>query len=693
MAEERDVDASARTQFYTQSFTIFTSLQSIAASQQQEEHAGDGKAWAEAGPSTQTLQYYHRIAGLYCDSIQSYIQSLGMRRDSETEYIAHVQSLHTIFYLAQVLYLPEDGRGIGVIGEELLHWLNAHDIAPTTEQGQQIAQASPSYDHPEFWDYLLRCVLRGFFSTAATVLQSYRAPGVPDSLKKVASETAQILQSLPRSTGYATEQAFLAAHRHWHTSVRVFLSGLQREMDGVQKGFEDLKQADAEEKRLELEAQFRCLLELLCGVQDRILEFAENWIEAVCVWGTLVQPALKRDTLPDVVQTITDQLPPDGTLTSDMILISLMQGDVTKCIKQSRSFDEWLAAHLGDLCNKAMLLDDVETENGTPLMDDILITWAGALLEEERLWRMALSYLAVVPTLSARTKMREILFGVPLENIQDADEQLNRVEEVLGACIDYGMDDEVRIVCQRLAKTLADQSKYGLAIAYSARARDTRQVRSIADQMLHDYVEQGPASFIKSVDTIPRTLLNIAESTATDAGLTANNSELTTPFATVPSIFSTTTFAPLMFHVKYKEFLEAFENKSTWADAAQTLMSLLTSDVTPESFLSVLLVDALPLIEGMHKTYTDHELYFSVADTHELLRVVEKVNSIAEPREPDDNYDYGVYWLEQLLQHRSKDKKLSAATLRQMAQERMQLVRLALAQYLSRILINGGQTE
>ncbi|WFD42210.1 hypothetical protein MPSI1_000851 [Malassezia psittaci] len=655
MAEERDVDASARTQFYTQSFTIFTSLQSIAASQQHDEHAGDVKAWAEAGPSTQTLQYYHRIAGLYCDSIQSYVQSLGMQQDSETEYVAHVQSLHTIFYLAQVLYLPEDGRGIGVIGEELLHWLNAHDIAPTTEQGQQIAQASPSYDHPEFWDYLLRCVLRGFYSTAATVLQSYRAPGVPDSLKNVASETAQILQSLPRSTGYSTEQAFLAAHRHWHTSVRVFLSGLQREMDSVQRNFEDLKQPDAEEKRLELEAQFRCLLELLCGVQDRILEFAENWIEAVCIWGTLVQPALKRDTLP--------------------------------------SFDEWLAAHLGDLSNKAMLLDDVETENGTPLMDDILTTWAGALLEEERLWRMALSYLAVVPTLSARTKMREIIFDVPLENIQDADEQLKRVEEVLGACIDYGMDDEVRIVCQRLAKTLADQSKYGLAIAYSARARDTRQVRSIADQMLHDYVEQGSASFIESVDTIPRTLLDIAESTATDAGLTANNSELTTPFATVPSIFSTTTFAPLMFHVKYKEFLEAFENKSTWADAAQTLMSLLTSDVTPESFLSVLLVDALPLIEGMHMAHTDQDLYFSVTDTHELLRVVEKVNSIAEPREPDDNYDYGVYWLEQLLQHRSKDKKLSAASLRQMAQERTQLVRLALAQYLSRILINGGQTE
>ena len=172
--------------------------------------------------------------------------------------------------------------------------------APTTEQGQQIAQTSPSYDHPEFWDYLFRCVLRGFYTTAATVLQSYHAPGVSPPLQNIASETSQILKSLPRSTGYATEPAFFSAHRHWHTSVRVFLSGLQRKMNAVQSELTSIGHEHAEEERLELEAQFRCLLELLCGVQDRILEFSENWVEALCAWGTLVQPAMKRDDLPYV---------------------------------------------------------------------------------------------------------------------------------------------------------------------------------------------------------------------------------------------------------------------------------------------------------------------------------------------------------------------------------------------------------
>ncbi|WFC94038.1 hypothetical protein MBRA1_000665 [Malassezia brasiliensis] len=655
MTAETDSDASARTQFYTQSFTIFTSLQSIAASQQQEDHGEDAAAWLAAGPSVQTMQYYYRIGTLYCDTIQAYIDALEADSTSDTEYLKHIQTLQTLFHLAQVLYLPEDGRGMGVIGEELLHWLNAHDIAPTTEQGQQIAQTSPSYDHPEFWDYLFRCVLRGFYTTAATVLQSYHAPGVSPTLQSIATETAQILKSLPRSTGYATEPAFFSAHRNWHTSVRVFLSGLQRKMNAVQTELSSSGHAHAEEERLELEAQFRCLLELLCGVQDRILEFSENWIEALCAWGTLVQPAMKRDDLPEVVQFITDHLQPDGTLSSDMILVSLMRGDVTKSIKQCLPFDEWLAAHLGDLCSKALLLDESQQNDGAPLMDTVLFAWADTLLNEERLWRMALSYLAVVQTPAARSKMRGVLFSVPLMETDDADAQFKQVEEVLGACIEYGMDDEVRIICK------------------------------IADQMLHDFVEHGAEQFIKSVDTIPRVLLDNAEAVAIEAGLTADNAELATPFATVSSIFSTETFAPLVFHVKYRDFLELFADKSTWADAAHILMGLLTSDVTPESFLTVLLVDALPLIQAP-------DLYFTLAETYELLRIVEKVAPTAAQTNAETQSAYYFSWLEQLLDRDAGTSTTSPATRRKLVQERMLTMRIAVAQYLSRVLVEGAES-
>ncbi|KAI3625878.1 hypothetical protein CBS9595_001239 [Malassezia furfur] len=606
MAAETDADASARTQFYTQSFTIFTSLQSIAASQQQEDRGEDAAAWLAAGPSVQTMQYYYRIGTLYCDTLQTYIDALEANSTSDADYLKHIQTLQTLFHLAQVLYLPEDGRGMGVLGEELLHWLNAHDI------------------------------------------------GVSPTLQNIASETAQILKSLPRSTGYATEPAFFAAHRNWHTSVRVFLSGLQRKMNAVQSELSSSGHAHAEEERLELEAQFRCLLELLCGVQDRILEFSENWVEALCAWGTLVQPAMKRDDLPD------------------MILVSLMRGDVTKSIKQCLPFDEWLAAHLGDLCSKALLLDESQQNDGAPLMDTVLFAWADTLLNEERLWRMALSYLAVVQTPAARSKMRGVLFSVPLMDIDDADAQFKQVEEVLGACIEYGMDDE------RLGHSLMEHKKYGLAIAYSVRARDARQVRQIAEQMLHDFVEHGAEQFIKSVDTIPRVLLDNAETVAIEAGLTADNAELATPFATVSSIFSTETFAPLVFHVKYRDFLELFADKSTWADAAHILVGLLTSDVTPESCVAE--ANAAP------------DLYFTLSETYELLRIVEKVAPAAAQTHAEAQPAYYFSWLEQLLAREAGTSTASPAAQRKLVQERMLTVRIAVAQYLSRVLVEGAES-
>lgn len=608
------------------------------------------------------MQYYYRIGTLYCEAIQEYLTSLEPQQcEEESEYERHVQDLHMIFHLARVLYVPEDGSGMGVVGEELLHWLNAHDVAPTTEQGQQIAQTIPSHQHPDYWDYVLRCVLRGFYGTAATVLQSYIDTQESPTLQSIAAETVHMLQTVPRSTAFSTEQSFLSAHRHWHTSLRIFLSGIQRKMDLVESELKQASMPSSSDVRLELEAQFRCLYELLCGVEDRVLEFAEDWKEALCAWGMLVMPAMKRDDVPETVQHITASLQVDETLAREAILSHLTRGDLVKALKQCTNFDLWIAAHLGDYFSKTQVLED------TQMLSDILMTWADTLLEEERLWRMALSYLDAIHSKEARDKMRSILFNVPLLGRNEPDD-FTKVEEVLGACIEYGMDDEVRIICRRLADALLEQQKYGVAIAYSVRARDARQVQLIADHMLNDYVALGAEHYMKSVNSVPRNLLEDVFQ-GKEMGVT--------PFATSSSIFSSQTFAPLVFHIKYHDFHQLFSQRNTWREAAQLLVGLLTSDVTPASFLSVLLVDALPLLQS---TTT---LYFTLPEAYELLRVVEKVTSIE-----GGQADLYFYWLEQLIVNDNHD----ATRCRKLATERMLVVRLALSQYMSRIVIESDST-
>lgn len=39
------------------------------------------------------------------------------------------ESVYHIFNLAEILYLPQDGRGEGLLGEELLDWVNAVDTS------------------------------------------------------------------------------------------------------------------------------------------------------------------------------------------------------------------------------------------------------------------------------------------------------------------------------------------------------------------------------------------------------------------------------------------------------------------------------------------------------------------------------------------------------------------------------------
>jgi len=432
-------------------------------------------------------------------------------------------------------------------------------------------------------------------------------------------------------------------------------------MDAVESELHQASMPSSSDVRLELEAQFRCLYELLCGVEDRVLEFAEDWKEALCAWGMLVSPSMKRDDVPETVQHITASLQVDETLARETILSHLTRGDLVKALKQCTNFDLWIAAHLGDYFCKTQVLEEPQ------MLPDILMTWADTLLEEERLWRMALSYLDAIHTTEARDKMRSILFSVPLFGRDESDD-FTKVEEVLGACIEYGMDDEVRIICRRLADALLKQQKYGVAIAYSVRARDARQVQAIADHMLNDYVTHGAEHYMESVDSVPRKLLE---------DVLQEEQMGVTPFATSSSIFSSQTFAPLVFHIKYHDFHQLFSQHNTWREAAQLLVGLLTSDVTPASFLSVLLVDALPLLQS---TTT---LFFTLPEAYELLRVAEKVTSVE-----GDQADLYFYWLEQLLVNDDHDETRR----RKLANERMLVVRLALSQYMSRIVIESDSS-
>lgn len=681
---------------YTQTYTIFTSLQRIHQEALLRDRAAHGSASTSVLPSAETVQYYNRISEHYARAIQDYLESLQLDDAVEEASFHTWRDAQTILRLAEVLYYPKDGRGVSVVGEELLHWLNSFDVAPTTEEGQEIAESAVPHEHPSYWDYVLRCVLRGFHTSAASVLKSLDSHE-SSIIRRVAQKTAKLLSTLPRSTNYAMEHEFVAAHRSWIGSVRKLISGLEQEMDEMEA--EAGNTDEVEDERLEYEAQFRCLLELMAGVKDRIFEACEDWREALGAWGTLVHPTLKRDDVPTTAAIILEKFPIDGTIAADLVQQHLIKGQVRQAVQEAERVDIWLGAHLGDLADKVGLLDEYDEGDGTSQRQELLSKYAQSLLDEQGLWRISIDYLAA-SGVEGRQKMSHVILSVPLDGPDPSEEEeeqeeegandamdegadgldgrpakkvkgLERAEQVLRACSEHGLELEARVICRRMSRRLTEQGQYGVAIAYCVRASDTVLIRNIADRILGEYVTHGAEAFNRIVDSFPSSLISPAD------GLDLDGDDLADAYDLEFNKHARGFFSKrLAFLARFRDFHRLYAD-GQWAAAAGLLVELVTTEAAPERFLAVLLVDAIPLLEDGQATWFDR------SQTFELIRIVERITN-AVSMHPDMS-EYFLGYLNQLLgvesSHKQKEKQLHTVK----ASDKLDAVRLSLARNLARM--------
>ncbi|SPO30634.1 uncharacterized protein UTRI_05251 [Ustilago trichophora] len=699
---------------YTQTYTIFTSLQRIHQEALLTDRAGHGAAGTSVLPSAETIQYYNRISEHYARAIQDYLERIQLDDDVDNARFQTWRDAQTILRLAEVLYYPKDGRGISVVGEELLHWLNSFDVAPTTEEGQEIAESAIPHEHPSYWDYVLRCVLRGFHTSAASVLKSLDSHS-SSVIRRVAQKAAKLLSTLPRSTSFSMEHEFVAAHRSWLGSVRKLISGLEQEMDEMEA--EAGHTEEVEDERLEYEAQFRCLLELMAGVKDRIFEACEDWREALGAWGTLVHPTLKRDDVPTTAAIILEKFPIDGTIPGEIVQQHLIKGEVRQAVQKSQDVDVWLAAHLADLADKAGLLEDEQQADASVLRQELLLEYAQSLLDEQGLWRISIDYLAACG-MEGRKKMSHVILSVPLdgpdptdddeeeEDNKDADDAMDegadgsnvgankkqkglaRAEQVLRACSEHGLESEARVVCRRLSRSLMEQGQYGVAIAYCVRASDTVLIRTIADRILGEYVTRGAEAFNQIVDSFPSSLISPA-----DGGLDLNGDDFNDDQNLALSKHARGFFSKrLAFLARFRDFHRLYAD-GQWAAAAGLLVELVTTEAAPERFIAVLLVDAIPLLEDGQATWFDR------SQTFELIRIVERITNAVSMHA--DMSEHFLGYLNQLLgvdssqqkqqqqQQQQQQRKEAESNTKQAdsrkASDKLDAVRLSLARNLARV--------
>ncbi|ORY28255.1 Nup85 nucleoporin-domain-containing protein [Naematelia encephala] len=690
--------------FYVETYTLFTSLQRIAAVDLRLPSEGirnvTAEAWDRHGnlvgagsllgpPGAETVGHMRRLVTMYLEELMRVREA----EDLDPEIKARYDAVYHIFHLAEILYLPQDGRGEGLLGEELLDWLNDVDPAPDNTLGNEIMQTRDPWTHPAFWPYVNRCLLRGFHLPASSFLRTLTAhPHSP--IAKLGSLLSSHLSLLPRShntTAYPLDHQFLTAHKQWESRFRAELAaflgarGNGRWLDDG-KGGKDWR---------EFEESFKLVVELMEGNVERVLEEAGDWREAVGAWGVLVEPGMRRDDLPRVMKSIIKTVPVDRTVLDDSIQAHLCMGKIIQALTDCHELDAWLAAHLGDVFDKLMMIPDDEERFETSLRDYFLLEYTDFLATSTRassLWRIIADYLSAAGD-EGRGRLNTFILHIGLESndlkradkqpqangdVSDMEVEASGIEaeyrhfaDLREACVELRLEDEWKTISRLMGDRLLRQEKFGLAATMCLQAEDGYTLSRIAERILETFVLHGGEAYLTVVDTLPVTLLNEAPQAFQDLQKDPESAlPLDLPNQTAVSIFA----SRLAFLAEFRDYL-LFLGQGARDLAASRLVGLMTTGIAPASFWAVLLAESVPLLE-------DADVLFSADDTFELLRVLEDVTTHASFAPSDYLSQVSMVVHRQAGQTQSS-KDLSAAW------KKLEEVRLALARNLSRALVTG----
>ncbi|ODN98518.1 nuclear pore complex protein Nup85 [Cryptococcus wingfieldii CBS 7118] len=699
------------THLYTESHLLFTSLQQIFADSGRWRLSsvgvgmgGGADAWDGKGnfgvqdllgpPDAETVINMRRLADLYLDQLGD-LKQIPDIDDSLRERFAEA---YNILNLAEILYLPVDGKGEGFIGEELLDWVNEVDVAPDNQLGNEIMSCQHAWEHPSFWPYISRSVLRGFHLPAASFLRSLSSHS-HQPVQKLASLLAQHLSIFPRSseTRWRVDLEFLQAHRQWLSRFR---SELATHLGGKGKGkwFEGIQDGQ------KWEGDFRSVVELMEGKMERVLEESGDWREALGAWGVLVDVDLRRDHLPEIMGLITEKIPVETSIQEHVVESALCSADVIKALMASYSLDPWLSAHLSDLLDKLSLIPDDEEHFDISLRDFFLLEYAQVLQTHpahKAFWRVTCDYLAFAGE-EGRGRLKEHLrrIDIPLERdikgknketpvhadvgmdvevtpAETQPESIKLLDEVRSACTEFQLDDVWREISQVLATRLVHARQYGMAATLALMARDGFALSRIAEKVLQSFVDEGPEEYLALVDTLPPTLLSEAPTALLQLQESAS-APLSFPSSNSISVFA----SRITFLSEFRDYILFLGQDGGREQAAGKVVALLTSGIAPTGFWGVLLVESISLLE-------DPEILFSTNETFELLRILEEVITNASFAEEEYLGQIALY-----LDHRSpkqeqgsKSGKGKATT--HDARRKLEEARLALSRNLARAMVSG----
>ncbi|XP_058417583.1 nuclear pore complex protein Nup85 isoform X2 [Diceros bicornis minor] len=519
--------------------------------------------------------------------------------------VSILSAMELIWNLCEILFIEVAPAGPLLL--HLLDWVRLHVCEVDSLLADVLGSENPS-KHESFWNLVTILVLQGRLDEARQML-SKEADASPTSagMCRILGDLMRTMPVLsPGSTQTLTELEL--KWQHWHEECERHLQ------DGTFASSPHLES----------------LCKIMLGDEAALLEQKEllsNWYHFLVTRLLYSHPTVKPIDLHFYAQSSLDlflggESSPEPL---DNILMAAFEFDIHQVIKECSIAlsNWWFVAHLTDLLDHCKLLQSHNLYFGSNMREFLLLEYASGLFAHHSLWQLGVDYFDYCPELG-RVSLELHIERIPLSTEQKA-------LKVLRICEQRQMTEQVRSICKILAMKAVRNNRLGSALSWSIRAKDAAFATLVSDRFLRDYCERGCFSDLDLIDNLgPAMMLSDR----------------------------------LTFLGKYREFHRLYGEKR-FVDAASLLLSLMTSQIAPQSFWMTLLTDALPLLE-------QKQVIFSAEQTYELMRCLEDLTSGRPVRgEPDVQ--------------RLQDDDIETT--------KVEMLRLALARNLARAIIKEGSLE
>ncbi|KFB35616.1 AGAP012362-PA-like protein [Anopheles sinensis] len=509
------------------------------------------------GGQTQTIDFVD-VSQQYRKSVRQTLQRMKDIPATDSTIRKMLYSIECVWHLVEILIVDSNASS-GTVVTSLLQWIRYH--FPNPERDATALLQEPAEDvekKANYWPLVKALILQGHTMVARALLRLH-----PSSDTRSFQVADQLLQSLPI---YNVHDG-LSVHKYkvhwqsWRDNLHILIEagnfGAEPNLEEILRLISGDRVAWRRQQRAAT-----CWYEYLPGFL--------LYTDSSCRYYQLSRYA--NEWMMDFASAHANshRNAPEFTVLDNLVL-AVMDNNLPEAVVllQQIPDNNWCAVHIVDLLYHAGLLhgnrpeDDPNGTDGTvvPLPDGKLIRefllydFGSLLMAEGTYWQLGMGYLEFSSTegLGAR---EALLARVPIRHEAQA-------LKLIAVARKNDFPGVIMEVCKVLTKRNLAHRRYGSALDWAIRSRDSSYVRDVTNIFLEHYCNHGELLCEKMIANLGQKIFISSQ---------------------------------LVFLKKYYDFRLLYR-KQEYAQAAELLISLMDSNIVPSYFWPCLMADVIPLLE------------------------------------------------------------------------------------------------